>query len=163
MNFVSSDEIIPAEVWFQAILPLLQEGYQLKICPKGSSMVPFLTGDRDEAVLSAPPAGYLYKINDIVLFRLGSGPYVLHRICRIDAGGIYTLGDGNTAFEGPFRPEDFLAIVDYIIRKGKVVKKDDKKYLLLVKMWRLIRPLRPLVLDGYSKFRRFERRITKIR
>ena len=161
MDFVKPDDIVPAEVWLEVITPLLREGYQLKICPKGRSMVPFLAGGRDEAVLSAPDAGRPFKKNDIVLFRLTNGLHVLHRICRIDGNGIYTLGDGNTAEEGPFKREDILATVDYIIRKGKNIKNDDRKYLLLVSVWRLIRPFRPCVISAYSAIRRFEKRAKK--
>jgi len=159
MSYLSPEKKITAEEWFKAMEPLMREGYQLKICPEGRSMVPFLCGGRDEAVLSIPDDNYSYKKNDIVLYKIEHGIYVLHRICRINKNGIYTLGDGNLGIEGPFKREDFLAIVDYIIRKGKRLSKDDKKYILLVSLWRMIRPFRPLVVKTYASTRRIERKL----
>ena len=159
MNYLKPEKTITAEEWFQAMEPLMREGYQLKICPKGRSMVPFLCGGRDEAVLSLPDSGYICKKNDIVLYKIVHGIHVLHRICKITKEGIYTLGDGNLGIEGPFQREDFLAVVDYIIRKGKKLSKDDKKYILLVDMWRVIRPFRPLVIRTYSTVRRIEKKL----
>ena len=159
MQFLNDISQVPAEVWVQAITPLMREGYQLKICPRGRSMVPFLTGGRDEAVLSVPGDEYIFKKNDIVLFTLNNGIHVLHRICSVKrTGDIYTLGDGNTAKEGPFRREDILAVVDYIIRKGEIIRNDDRRYLTLVNMWRLIRPFRPYVIRGYSTIKRGEKK-----
>ena len=156
MNFLETDKIIPAEIWFKAIEPLLQEGYKFKICPAGKSMIPFLIGGRDEAVLMIPESNYVYSKNDVVLYNRGNGMYVLHRICRISKDGIYTLGDGNLDLEGPFQSDDFLAVVDYIIRKGKVLKKEDRMYIFLVNVWRLIRPFRPFVIKSYSVVRKWK-------
>lgn len=150
MRFLSIEKKIPAEIWLQAITPLLREGYQFKICPQGRSMVPFLQGGRDEAVLSAPDENYVYRKNDIVLFKSSNGIHVLHRICSISKKGIYTLGDGNTAKEGPFQREDILAVADYIIRKGKVLHNEDRTYILLVGVWRAIRPFRPFLIKSYT-------------
>ena len=161
MEFVNYDGKIPATEWFRAILPLMNEGYQLKICPAGRSMVPFLTGGRDEAVLSVPDKNRLFRKNDIVLFKDCGGMHVLHRVCRVDKDGIYTLGDGNTGTEGPLQREDILAVTDYIIRKGSIIRNDDRKYLFLVGLWRMIRPFRPLVIKGYSSMRRLERELGK--
>ena len=161
MEFVNYDGKIPATEWFREILPLMSEGYQLKICPAGRSMIPFLAGGRDEAVLSVPDDNRSFRKNDIVLFKDNGGMHVLHRICRVDKNGIYTLGDGNTGTEGPLQREDILAVTDYIIRKGSIIRNDDRKYLLLVGLWRMIRPFRPFVIKGYSSMRRLERELGK--
>ena len=159
MSYLRPEKKITAEEWFEAMEPLMREGYQLKICPEGRSMVPFLCGGRDEAVLSIPDSNYSYKKNDIVLYKIEKGIHVLHRICRINKDGIYTLGDGNLDVEGPFQREDFLAVVDYIIRKGKKLNKYDKKYIFLVDLWRMIRPFRPFVFKSYTSIRRIEKKL----
>jgi len=152
---------ISAEAWFKAIEPLLKEGYQFKVYPYGCSMVPFLCGGRDEAVLSIPDNNYKYKKNDIVLYKVNTGMHVLHRICCVNKTGIYILGDGETDTEGPYQQEDILAIVDYIIRKGKVIMSDNKIYICLVSIWRLLRPFRPKIIRMYSSFRRIEKKFRK--
>jgi len=159
MSYLEPEKLIRAEEWFAAIEPLLREGYRFKICPVGKSMVPFLCGGRDEAVLSIPDSEYKYKRNDIVLYKIENGIFVLHRICRISKKGIFTLGDGNTGVEGPLKREEILALVDYIIRKGKTIRKNDRMYILLVNIWRFIRPFRPAVIKMYSAVRRLEKRL----
>ena len=161
MEFSEIDDKIPAAIWFEAISPLLREGYRFKISPQGRSMVPFLAGGRDEAVLYAPVDEYVYKKNDIVLFKSSAGIHILHRICRLTNNGIYTLGDGNVTSEGPFRREEILAVADYIVRKGKILRNDDWKYAFLVNVWRVIRPFRPVVIKGYSMMRRLEGKVRK--
>jgi len=161
MSYLEPEKIIRAEEWFAAIEPLLREGYQFKICPVGKSMVPFLAGGRDEAVLSIPDSEYKYKRNDIVLYKIENGTFVLHRICRVNKKGVFTLGDGNTGVEGPIKREEILALVDYIIRKGKIIRKNDRMYILLVSIWRFIRPFRPVVFKMYSAVRRMESRLKK--
>jgi len=157
MSYLEPEKLIRAEEWFAAIEPLLREGYQFKICPAGRSMVPFLCGGRDEAVLSVPDNSYTYKKNDVVLYRIENGKFVLHRICRVNKKGLYTLGDGNIGIEGPLKREEILALVDYIIRKGKKIRKNDRMYIILVSIWRFIRPFRPLVFKVYSAIRRLEK------
>ena len=153
MEFIQTDEKIPATEWFKLIIPIMREGYQLKICPKGRSMIPFLVGGRDEAVLSVPGDDYKFKKNDIVLYKLDDGLHVLHRICRINKKGIYILGDFRASIEGPFRREDIIAVADYIIRKGKRLDNSNRKYILCVKVWRLLRPFRLLIYILYSAVR----------
>jgi len=162
MKFINkNNEEIPADVWFKTILPIMQEGYQLKICPAGRSMVPFLRGGRDEAVLSVPDGRRDFRKNDIVLYRVETGVFVLHRVYKINKNGIYTMGDGNTGVEGPFQREDVLAVADYIIRKGKKILNDDRRYITLVNLWRFSRPFRPFVIRGYAVFNRLIRQIRK--
>ena len=161
VNSMNAEDKIPAETWFQAITPLLHDGHQFRICPQGQSMVPFLRGGRDEAVLSAPDERYQFKKNDIVLFKTSNGLHKLHRICHINKQGIYTLGDGNTLSEGPIQRDDVLAVADYIIRKGRIINNDNRRYLFLISIWRLIRPLRPFILRGYSTIKRLEYRLKR--
>ena len=158
LGILDVGEIVPASVWFQAIDPLLREGYQLKIRPEGRSMVPFLTGGRDYAVLSAADGAYRFKKNDVVLYAVEDGVHVLHRVCRINNNGIYTLGDALTDVEGPFQRNDILASADYIIRKGRRIDRLNRRYLFLVSVWRFLRPLRPLIINGYFRLKAIKRR-----
>jgi hypothetical protein len=144
---------IPATVWFKAIAPLLQEGHQFKIQPQGRSMVPFLTGGRDYAVLSAADRSYRFGKNDVVLYAEEGGTHVLHRDCHVNEEGVYTLGDALTTVEGPFRREEILASADYIIRKDKRIDRLDRRYIFLVTIWRMLRPLRPSIIEGYFAFK----------
>lgn len=163
MKFSSVENLVPAEVWFKAIEPLLIEGYQLKICPEGRSMVPFLTGNRDYAVLSIADGKYKFKRNDIVLYKIESGIYVLHRVYRINKNGIYILGDACIDIEGPFQRHDILASADYIIRKGRIIDRENRLYLLLVNMWTLARPIRHSVIRCYFALKRIKNIAKKLK
>jgi hypothetical protein len=152
VGFGKFEDVVPVSEWFKIIGPLLQEGYRVRIQPKGRSMVPFLVGNRDEAVLSAPDINYRFQKNDIVFYQMTEGVYVLHRVCRINENGIYILGDAHaTGEEGPFKRSDILAVADYIIRKGKRIDRRNRGYLFLVSLWRFLRPLRPLIIWAYFK------------
>jgi len=159
MEFINLNGKIPADEWFRLIIPIMREGYQLKICPKGRSMIPFLVGGRDEAVLSIPGDDYKFEKNDIVLYKIDSGIHVLHRICRVNKKGIYTLGDSQTYIEGPFARENFIAVADYIIRKDRKLDNSNHKYIFCVKIWRLLRPFRPLIIKTYFAISRKMKRI----
>ena len=162
MKFSSVENTVPAAVWFEAIKPLLREGCQLKICPEGRSMVPFLTGNRDYAVLSIADGKYKFKKNDIVLYRIESGIHVLHRVCRINKNGVYTLGDACLEIEGPFQREDILASADYIIRKGRIIDRENRWYLFFVTVWTLIRPARHAVIKSYFSLKRIKNKIKRL-
>lgn len=160
MEFVNDNGAIPASEWLRALIPLLLEGHQLKICPAGGSMKPFLTGGRDEAVLSLLNETHELKKNDIVLYQIENGIYVLHRICRVSDKGIYTLGDSQTYIEGPFQRENFIAVVDYIIRKGKRIDNENRVYIALVSFWRFLRPFRPFIIRTHALLRVWQQRLT---
>jgi len=149
MEFINIEDKIPASEWFKLIVPIMREGYRIKIYPKGGSMLPFLLGGRDAAVLSLAAEGRELKKNDIVLYRMENGIHVLHRIWRVGGDGIYTLGDAQTKLDGPYRREDIIAVVDYIIRRDKNIDSDNGKYVRLVSAWQLLRPVRPALLAGY--------------
>ena len=70
--------VLPNEVFLEEVAVLLDEGREVTLSPKGSSMLPFIREGRDSVVLRKEPA--VHK-GDIVLVRL-PGRYVLHRIIR---------------------------------------------------------------------------------
>jgi hypothetical protein len=150
MEFINDDGKIPVSEWFKLIIPIMCDGYQLKICPQGGSMIPFLVGGRDEAVLSIPSDDFKFKVNDIVLYQIEGGIHVLHRICRICGEDIYTLGDAQLEIEGPMRREDIIAVADYIIRKGKKITRANIRYSILATIWRWIRPFRRRIMNTYT-------------
>lgn len=152
MEFINVDGKIPVSEWFRLIIPIMREGYQLKICPSGGSMIPFLVGERDEAVLSIPGDDFSFRVNDIVLYRNEEGIYVLHRICRVNRAGIYTLGDAQLKEEGPMQREDIIAYADYIIRKGKKITRMNVRYNILATIWRMLRPFRRHIMNTYTFF-----------
>lgn len=140
-----SGGVIPAVQWSSAILPILDDGQNLKIPIKGLSMYPLLVGGRDE-VLITTVLGKKLKRGDIVLYVREDGTHVLHRIHHLKNKKYYMLGDAQTWIEGPIKEEDVLAVATSVIRKGKMISCSQYGYRIIAGLWLLMRPLRPQLL-----------------
>ena len=79
--------MIRADDWVPTIIPYIEEGLTVKIVPQGFSMVPFITGGRDEVNLVKISDDL--KRGDIVVYRRDSAIYVLHRIYKIKGDDYY--------------------------------------------------------------------------
>ena len=139
---------IPASVWMEAIKPLFREGYALKICPSGRSMIPFIRGGRDEVLLRSAINARL-KRGDIVLYTRTDGIHVLHRVHHIHGELFYLLGDAQTQVEGPLKRSSIQAVAASITRKGREIKCDNRLYRMFSSIWLTLRPFRPLILNLY--------------
>lgn len=84
--------ILPNAVMLGEVSRLLEEGHTVTIMTKGSSMSPFIRGERDSVNLVKRP---VVQIGDIVLAHLGKGHYVLHRVHALDGERVTLKGDGN--------------------------------------------------------------------
>ena len=84
--------ILPNAVMLGEVSRLLDEGRHVTIMTKGSSMSPFIRGDRDSVELAKMEK---VETGDIVLCLLSDGRYVLHRVHRIDGNALTLKGDGN--------------------------------------------------------------------
>ena len=138
-------KIIPAVQWSSAILPILDEGHNLRIPLSGRSMFPLLKGGRDDAVISTVH-GKTLKRGDIVLYVQEDGTHVLHRIHHIKNDDFFMLGDAHTSIEGPIKNEKILAVAVAVIRKDKTISCSRYDYRIASALWLLVRPLRPKVM-----------------
>lgn len=107
---------------------------------KGTSMMPLLRENRDLMVIRKRGAGRFHKY-DAVLFRRDSGEYVLHRILRVNPDSYWIVGDNCISGE-TVREEQVLGILTEIVRDGKTIRVTDKGYLLFVRIWCALFPLR---------------------
>lgn len=136
---------VPAIEWSNAILPLLEEGHNLRLPLKGESMCPILRGGRDEAVISSAMNRKLRR-GDIVLYTREDGTHILHRIHHVRKNSYYMLGDAHTLIEGPVDRKNVLAVASAVIRKGKTISCSRYDYRILSGLWLLVRPIRPVIL-----------------
>lgn len=83
---------IPNEVLLAEISGMLKEGHTVVFLAKGSSMLPFIVGDRDSVELIANKSP---EVGDIALGEITPGHWVLHRIVKKVQGGYVLKGDGN--------------------------------------------------------------------
>lgn len=137
VRVIASQELMPQ------LLQLLQEAQFVPLVISGNSMSPFLRHGRDTVYLSRvtkPP-----KRGDMVLYRRENGSYILHRIycCR---DGLYDMvGDGQCSLEPDIRPDQILAVVTAVRRKGKLLKKGSVLWKFFEHAWLVLLPVRPAI------------------
>ena len=123
---------------------ILAEGQEIQLKPQGYSMYPLIIPGRDEAIIS-PAAHAQPKKGDVVLYRREGSILVLHRICKVKEDGFYMVGDNQREVEGPLKREQIKGILTGFIRRGKYISVRHPVYILLSKLWLLLRPVRPLI------------------
>lgn len=142
VKVLSSEELIPS------LLELLNEADCVPLVISGNSMTPFLVHHRDTV--------YLSKIQrplargDMILYRRDSGKYVLHRIYRTDSCSYTLIGDAQTVLERDIRPDQVLALVIAVRRKGKLLRPGSFWWEFFRRIWIRLIPLRPRILAIYS-------------
>lgn len=155
---MKSENFIPADEWMQLYLEKIQAGQKLRISPIGYSMVPLLTGKKDEVVLGRIDTPL--RSGDICLFRRDSGTYVLHTLHHIDhAGGYYFIGDSQTQIEGPLRREQVIARADSYIRKGREHSCSAAGFRVMHQIWLKLRIIRPFLLRIYGIYQKLKKSI----
>jgi hypothetical protein len=128
---------------------LVSEGLAVTLLVKGRSMLPFILGGQDSAVLTRP--GEL-RPGDVVLARIDGRRYVLHRIIEVTADRIVLMGDGNIRGQEICRPEDVLARADEIVAAdGTHRRLDTPKALRRARLWRRLLPVRRWLLAIYKR------------
>lgn len=106
----------------------------------GNSMSPFLVHGRDTVYLSRlrRPA----RRGDMLLYRRENGNYVLHRVYKAAPEGLTMIGDAQTELEPGIQPEQVIAIVTRVERKGKRCAPGSFWWEFFEKVWIRIIPLR---------------------
>ena len=143
MKQVSDDQIIGDAV------RLVQEGMAVTMLVKGRSMLPFILGGQESAVLTQPGE---IKTGDVVLARIDDRRYVLHRVMDVSADRVVLMGDGNIRGQEVCRPEDLLARADEIVgADGKHRRLDTPRQKRRARIWRRLLPVRRWLLAIYKR------------
>lgn len=144
--------VVAPEVLMDQLPGLLDDVESVPLVISGSSMTPFLVHGRDMVYLAKVKRPL--KRGDMILYRRRGGAYVLHRICRVE-GETYTLvGDAQTALEPGICPDQVLALVTAVRRKGKLLRSGSFWWDFFEKVWLRVIPLRPKILAGYTRLKR---------
>lgn len=151
----------------------LQEGQEVILTIKGTSMRPLLYNLRDQVVLRAVDGSAL-RPGDVPLYLRRNGVYVLHRVVARDDGTRcefldgsdqsstqigeeirYTmLGDAQTELEHGITPTQILGVAVAFIRNGKRIECDSAPYQRYVRWWyRLLFVRRQLMFIHYVPYR----------
>ena len=148
----SNVKILEPEVLMPQLLELMKDAQTVPLVISGSSMTPFLVHGRDTVYLSK--AEHPLKRGDMILYRRACGAYILHRIYGVEDGTYTLVGDAQTVLEYGIRPEQVLAVVTAVRRKGKLLKKGDFCWDFFEKVWLRMGPLRPVARAAYGILKR---------
>ena len=123
----------PNEVLLPEVAELLARGTEVEIRTKGSSMLPFIVGDRDSVRLKAMP---VYAEGDAVLAEIAPGRFVLHRIVRIDGDCVTLKGDGNLVGTESCRFKDIKGKAIAVVKpRGRIKDLAGAKALRRARRW----------------------------
>lgn len=141
-------KVLPPEILMDKLIGLLEETESVPLVISGGSMVPFLVHGRDLVYLSKVTAPL--KRGDMILYRRDNGRYILHRIWRIEKESFTMVGDAQTVLEPGIRPDQVLARVTAVRRKGKLLRSGSFWWEFFEKVWIRIVPLRRALMSAYS-------------
>lgn len=143
MKQVSDDQIIGDAV------RLVQEGMAVTMLVKGRSMLPFILGGQESAVLTQPGE---IKTGDVVLARIDGRRYVLHRVMEVSDDRVVLMGDGNIRGQEVCRLDDVLARADEVVgADGKHRRLDTPRQKRRARIWRRLLPVRRWLLAIYKR------------
>jgi hypothetical protein len=143
MTGISDEQIIREAV------RLVDEGLAVTMLVKGRSMLPFILGGQESAVLTQPGD---IRPGDVVLARIDGCRYVLHRVMEVSADKVVLMGDGNIRGQEICRPSDVLARADEVVgADGCHRRLDTPKARRQARVWRRLLPLRRYLLAIYKR------------
>lgn len=124
------------------IREIIDAGGTVRLTVTGNSMLPTLVEKRDSVILTKPEK---LKKTDIILYQRKNGDYVLHRIVKADKNGLHLCGDNQMVIEYPVLPEQVIAVVSAIVRKGRLIEAGSFGYRLSSFIWSNFISLRPFM------------------
>ena len=139
------------EILIADIDRFLKEGREVVFLVKGYSMLPFITGWAESVELQRldrqPQCG------DIILAKVDTGHFVLHRVISVDAEGLVTLmGDGNIQGVEHCQREDIIGIALYAVdHQGKKRDLYTPWRKFASRMWWKLLPFRRYLLAIYRR------------
>ena len=142
---------IPMEQW--CALARENAAPPVTICLEGESMRPLIRKGRDPVTI-VPVQGDL-KRGDVVLFTLGDGRYVVHRVWQLREGSVRTLGDNCLNPEPWFPRTQVLGQVLRFSRNGHAFRMDTPAARAFGRVWMALFPMR----RGYKRIRALAGRV----
>jgi len=151
-----SKQKVSNEALFALARELFSMDKKIKFVVAGVSMRPFIRHNRDMVTLAGVSFSEI-KVTDIVLtYDEQLQKYILHRVVKKTADNYYMVGDAYTKLERPYVPDNLIGVVTEIHRVGKNGEEKHVSgcfYKLLVRLWLLVRPFRPVIFKLYSILR----------
>ena len=152
-NKVNKVNRIKSEALFPVIIELIKNNQRARLTVTGNSMSPFLKEGRDTVEFSAVDFSQIHR-GDIVLIKRKCGYYVMHRVYKKAKDSFYMVGDAQQWIEGPLYPEQLIAIVTKVWRKGREIDCNNVIWKLLSHIWLILRRFRYLIFGVYARVKR---------
>lgn len=129
----------------------------------GFSMMPLLREKKD--IIEIRPLLQRPQKYDVVLYKRRNS-YILHRILKVLPDGYIIAGDHNTFLEKDVTDDMILGVMTKVIRNGRTITPDSRRYKLYVHLWCDYYPLRMLILKIKYRIRGYlgaiKRRIVRL-
>jgi hypothetical protein len=141
---VISDDFILSEA-----IRLVDDGVAVTFPVNGVSMLPFIVGGSEKVILERPEG---CKRGSVVLAKVETGNYVIHRIVAIDGNHVTLMGDGNLSLREHCNWADVRAKVVYVVSaKGKKRSLETFWRKCAAKLWYILLPFRRYFLWFYKR------------
>jgi hypothetical protein len=148
---------LPNVVILGEVRQLIAEGHPVVIRVKGSSMLPFIVGDRDSVRLIACKT---YHIGDIALAEDRPEHFVLHRIIALEGNSpddkVTMRGDGVLYNMEHCCVRELVGRADMIVRNGREVNPYSRYEWNKYKLWSALRPLRRWLLAVVRRLPKYQ-------
>ncbi|MGN1481193.1 S24/S26 family peptidase [Porcipelethomonas sp.] len=118
----------------------------------GDSMMPLIRQGKDLVIIEKA-VGRLKKY-DVPLYKRDSGQYVLHRILKVREDGYVICGDNRWQKEYGITDRNIIGVLTGIVRDGKTISVNDKKYRIYVHLWCDFFPVRAFILHAKNFLKR---------
>lgn len=142
--------VLPPEELMSKLPELLEAAEAVPLIISGGSMAPFLIPGRDTVYLSR--VSRPLKRGDMILYRRDNGQYILHRICAVTGDSYSLVGDAQQLIEQGVAPDQVLALVTAVCRKGKTLGPGNWLWVFFEKIWLRLIPHRRKLVGLYAKF-----------
>lgn len=138
-------KLVKAADMFPLVQEIFENGGSARITVTGMSMYPFLRDGKDSVELAKTDFSKIRR-GDIVLALRNNGQYFLHRIYKKNEDSFFMMGDAQTWIDGPYMPNQLIAIVTKIWRQDKIIECSSFGWRVISNIWRLLKPVRRIML-----------------
>lgn len=149
---------------FSDLEPIIREklamGAEVKIAPKGTSMLPLIHQGRDEVILTAVK-GRLKKY-DIPFYKRKDGSFILHRVIRVRKNDYIMCGDNQTMREYGVTDDMIIGVAKKLICNGKELNMDNLQYKIYCRLHVLKQSIKGLCMGVMRKGIKLIRKKTKL-
>lgn len=145
---MDNKRVLPNNILMGEVSKLVAEGESVTIMTKGSSMLPFIVGERDSVVMKRIDN---LKPGMIVLAYVEGRRYVLHRIISINGDVVTLMGDGNIVGVEHCHIADVKATATSIIRPSGVIDCQSRNHIRKAALWKSLLPVRRYLLAIYRR------------